>query len=88
MHGGADWVDSVPLPELISTKHLEDYERAIGRKAHPEDFADIDEIMGQDRFEKMDYPTDAVNIVPVKKPDQHWWKDVLEKTGGKEKETK
>jgi len=62
---------------------LEDYERAIGRKAHPEDFADIDAIMGENRFETLDVPTDVVGIVPPKKPNQQWWKDVLEKTSGK-----
>src|SRR5579859_4812963 len=67
---------------------LEDYERAIGRKAHPEDFADIDACLGTDRFDKIATPTDVVGYVPVKKPDQQWWKDVLEKTAGKEEESK
>ena len=67
---------------------LEDYERAIGRKAHPEDFADIDACLGTDRFDKIATPTDVVGYIPVKKPDQQWWKDVLEKTGRKEEESK
>jgi hypothetical protein len=68
---------------------LEVYERAIGRKAHPEDFADIDEVMGLNRFDALENePTDVVGIIPVKKPDQQWWKDVLEKSRAKEEQSK
>src|SRR5579859_2010248 len=55
---------------------LEDYERAIGRKAHPEDFKDINDILGEERFET---PTDIVGIAPVPAPKKLWWKEVLEK---------
>jgi hypothetical protein len=67
---------------------LEDYERSIGRKAHPEDFNDIDDVLGPNRFEALETPADVVGIVPVKKPDQQWWKDVLEKVYAKETEKK
>ena len=56
---------------------MEDYERAIGRKAHPEDFADINEILGDQQLPPV--PTDNVGYVPVAKPNQQWWKDILEK---------
>jgi len=56
---------------------LEDYERAIGRKAHPEDFADINAILGDKELPVV--PTDAVAILPVKKPHKQWWKEVMDK---------
>jgi hypothetical protein len=57
---------------------MEDYERAIGRKAHPEDFADINAIFGEQQLPAI--PTDNVGmgaVVPA--PKQQWWKDILEK---------
>lgn len=59
---------------------MEDYERAIGRKAHPEDFADINEILGDQELPSV--PTDNVGYVPVSKPNQQWWKEILEKANG------
>ena len=65
---------------------MEDYERAIGRKAHPEDFADINEILGDQELPPV--PTDNVGYVPVFKPNQQWWKETLEKANGAEEENK
>lgn len=64
---------------------MEDYEKAIGRKVHPEDFADINAILGEERPA---LPNDVVGIVPVSKPDQSWWKDVLEKARAEEDKNK
>lgn len=62
---------------------LEDYERAIGRRAHPEDFADINAIFGEQGAALTraveDDPTDVVGMVPVKPPNKQWWKDALRK---------
>jgi hypothetical protein len=61
---------------------VEDYERALGRKAYPEDFADINAIMGEERVEK---PTDVVAIRPIPEPPKpQWWKEVLAKANAKE----
>ena len=65
---------------------MEDYERAIGRKAHPEDFADINEILGDQQLPPV--PTDNVGYVPVSKPNQQWWKEILEKANRAEAENK
>lgn len=56
---------------------MEDWEKAIGRKAHPEDFADINAILGDRQLPPI--PTDNVDIVPVSEPNQQWWKEILEK---------
>jgi hypothetical protein len=69
-----------------STIPMEDYERAIGRKAHPEDFADINEILGDQQLPSV--PTDNVGYVPVSKPNQQWWKEILEKANGAKGENK
>jgi hypothetical protein len=64
---------------------MEDFERAIGRKVHPEDFADINAILGEERPA---LPNDIVGVIPVSKPDQSWWKDVLEKARAAEEKNK
>lgn len=63
---------------------LEDWERAIGRKTHPEDFADITAILGDEGLPAI--PTDNVGIVPVSKPNQQWWKDILAKARKEEED--
>ena len=69
-----------------STIPLEDYEWALGRKAHPEDFADINAILGDQQLPSI--PTDVVGIVPVSKPNHRWWQEVLENAKAKEGENK
>jgi hypothetical protein len=66
---------------------LEDYERAIGRKAYPEDFADINAIFGTERTP---IATDVVDFhprPPGARERKKWWKEVLEKSD-KEAESK
>jgi hypothetical protein len=65
---------------------LEDYERAIGRRTHPEDFADISGIFGERALEPI--PTDVVGIAPIAEPRQKWWKEVLEKARADDKRGK
>ena len=64
---------------------LEDYERAIGRRAHPEDFADINAIFGDQGAPLVEDPTDVVGMVPVKPPQKQWWQDALEKARAERK---
>ena len=66
---------------------LEDYERAIGRRVYPEDFADINAIFGEGG-PPIDDPTDVVGILPVRAPSQQWWKEILEKARTEEKKDK
>jgi len=67
---------------------LEDYERAIGRRAHPEDFADINAVFGEGGVPDsvLEYRTDVVGGRPVN--NKKWWKDVLDKTRAEEKDEK
>jgi hypothetical protein len=58
---------------------VEDWEKSLGRKVYRDDFKDIIEIFGEDPEAIPTYPTDVVGIVPTSKPDQQWWKDVLQK---------
>jgi|SRR5277367_2207908 len=64
---------------------LEDYERAIGRRAHPEDFADINAIFGEQGAPLVEDPTDVVGILPVKQTQKQWWQDALEKARAERK---
>ena len=70
---------------------LEDYERAIGRRAHPEDFADINAIFGEQGAALAplaEDPTDVVGMVPVKPPQKQWWQDALRKGEKRERNEK
>jgi hypothetical protein len=94
--GGLSTISGVDVHEALEYRRkwrfyptniipLEDYEQAIGRRAHPEDFADIAAVMPAER--PVIY-TDVVGISPppgVKKEKQ-WWQDVLEKARGEANE--
>lgn len=60
---------------------LDDYERAIGRRAHPKDFADINAIFGEGGVpEVQEVPTDVVGMLPRKRLNKNWLQEDLEKT--------
>jgi len=55
---------------------LEDYEAALGRKTHPEDFNDIEEVMPK----RLIMYTDVVGYHPppdVKRRQDRWWQSIL-----------
>jgi hypothetical protein len=89
--GGLASIAGAPLQEAIEYRKawqyyptslvpLEDYERAIGRKAYPEDFADINAIMGTERVAVATDVVDYHPRVPGAVPRKKWWKEVIEKT--------
>src|SRR5437762_14390948 len=65
-----------------STIPLEDYECALGRKAHTEDFEDINANLRDQQLPSIH--TEVVGIVPVSKRNHRWWQEVLEKVKAKE----
>lgn len=94
--GGFSSVSGVDLQQALEYRRawrfyptslipVEDYERAIGRKAYPEDFADINAIMGEERVA---IPTDVVGIQPIPPPKTNWWKEVLDKAKAEEDNSK
>jgi hypothetical protein len=66
---------------------IEEYEQAIRRRAHPEDFSDITAVVGDAK--RIYTPTDAMGIHPIPVPNgKRWWEDVLEQHRAQEKAAK
>ena len=96
--GGLSTVYGVDLHEALDYRRkwrfnptdllpIEQYEHAIGRRIDSEDFAGLEEIIGQRTQPAVHLDVTGIRpFPPPKKEEKQWWQEVLEKARRESKE--